>query len=511
MKGKKAKKNVNSPDSLTPQSAPLREQPAIDPPEKAKQGNPNGPSDDHHLPLDYHQATGLSHENFVNLACLVLSIWVVHACPLPEKDVQKRPGVSFLSLYFNGDLDQIANITQMLIAAAFSVFLDFFVVSFHVLYPPHPKFVLVTKRKVSIYLHLVSGITEIVTGVLAFVIADTDTQRMFTQIMSTASITHALTAYYQTGVVFGAKGIMVPGYIYAITLHVTNAYRLYQDPSSVVYLLFTFLLLHIYVWCRFFIYVFRVCKVFEGYHYTVAITLSGLLLFPFAVGPIGNFGMLFVVIAYCVLEAAFSRKTGRHLSEKLFREHERYALVSPKQLLDWREDMMKASDDDFNFDKKAAKSVYDSFHAEGREMTASDIYKMLQRLQIPSVSVKGILAIADRNESGTLSFSEFYRYVWSLGTVHDRILKLKNDHRLPIEMTHKDKARLVFDMIDLDDSGYIGLSELELLLSQWGMPYLETSDCIQQFARKEGHKLDFEEFYLHMRPVWDFAANEILS
>jgi hypothetical protein len=43
---------------------------------------------------------------------------------------------------------------------------------------------------------------------------------------------------------------------------------------------------------------------FKGYEYTVSITLSGALIFPFAMGPIGNFGMLFVVIVYPELSSS---------------------------------------------------------------------------------------------------------------------------------------------------------------------------------------------------------------
>jgi Ca2+-binding EF-hand superfamily protein len=511
----KPKKNANSPqkavDSSSPPASPsLSSLPKVEKQQvkKAKATKVDKFSaDDTHM--DASTSTGHFHELFVNIICIAVSVFMVFLCPRHEHDVQKQPNISFFSLYFGGLLDHIDHITQMLLAAGFSLFLDIFVVAFHVLYPPHPKFVLVLKRKISIYLHLTAGITEIVSGVLAFTLSDSDAQRMCATIMSVTSLTHSLTALYQTGVVFGAKGVMVPGYIYAITFHAANAYRLYHNPTSLVYLLHTFLLLHIYVWCRFFIFFFRACNMFEGYHYTISITLSGMLLFPFAVGPIGNFGMLVVVITFCVLESAFSSKTGRALNDKLFKEHERYALITQQQLNLWRNEL-KASDDE-DEDRKAAKAVYDKLHTGTEQgMRVGEIQQMLKSLAIPSLTVKQVLELADVSGDGSLSFNEFYRYIWNIGSVQSRIQKASEKQRGAIVVTDKDKAKLVFEMLDLDNSGYVGLAELDMLLTQWGMPYTESTAFVHKYAGND-KKVSFNEFYTNLRPIWDFAATYVYN
>jgi len=386
--------------------------------------------------------------------------------------------------------------------------MDIFVVTYHLVYPPHPKFVLLPSRRISIYVHLVSGITEIVSGVMAFVLPDVYWQNTFTRAMSIASITHVITAFYQTGLVFGAKGIMVPGYIYAITLHAWSAFHLYHNIDSLMYIFFTYLMLHIYVWCRFFIFFFRVCNMFEGYHYTVAITLSGLLLFPFTIGPIGNFGMLFIVIVYGTVKALLSRKSAGALSDILFREHERYALITSEQVLEWKSSLQPT-----DVDRKVAKEVFDRFDfSKAGFMDAKDIFTLLKLLDLPYVTVGKVLEVADTNGDGKISFNEFYRFIWNLGTIRPRLEQIAKEKIAEevLELTPKARAKLVFDMIDIDGNKYVGLAELDMLLSQWGMPHNEAHAYLDTYLGGKS-KVNFEAFYTQLRPLWEFAASQIFN
>lgn len=245
---------------------------------------------------------------------------------------------------------------------------------------------------------------------------------------------------------------------------------------------------------------------FEGFHYTISITLSGLLLFPYAVGPVGNFGMLLVVVAFCLLEGVFSLKTGERLDDKLFREHERYALITQKQVNEWQTSLSSSANAAEEHDKQTARSVFDKLlEPNETAVRASDIYKLVQQLALPSMTTQKIMSLADANQDGSISFDEFYRYIWTIGSVHTRIQKSADNKRGPVALSARDKARVVFEMLDIDDSGYISLAELELLLTQWGIPYNESKLCLDKYAGTD-HKVDFDEFHAKLKPVWDFAA-----
>lgn len=51
---------------------------------------------------------------------------------------------------------------------AISSFFNLFVLWFHFTHAPHPKFVILVRRKISIYTHIISGVTEFVTCWVAF-------------------------------------------------------------------------------------------------------------------------------------------------------------------------------------------------------------------------------------------------------------------------------------------------------------------------------------------------------
>jgi len=442
---------------------------------------------------------------FVKGVVVAVAAAFVQLAPIPQGDVQKLSSSSFFTLYLAGKLDNVPHVTQMLLAAAASLVFDVFVVYYHLANPPHPKFVMAIWRKLSIYTHLISGIVEIVIGSVAFFAADQTLQQGATLVMSIASITHALTAYYQTAVVFGAKGIMTPGYLYAITLHITFAFRLVQKPTSVLYLPITFLMLHIYVWCRFFVYFFRYFSAFNGYHYTVAITLSGALLFPYAIGPIGNYAFLFIGILYCVLEAMVSDKSGKELARKLFVEHERYALLSADTISNWKEQL--SSETDADDDRSTAKKVFDQYDKDKTgKLGMNELAEIVRVFDIHGHTAAKLMYGTDINHDGNLDFEEFYRLVWSIGDVRQRLIKKPHEGKPPSE---KERARIVFDMLDLDGSDFIDVTELEMLLSQWGMPEGEAQSYVLKYA--DGTRISFETFYNQMKPIWSFAIAEVFD
>jgi hypothetical protein len=104
-----------------------------------------------------------------------------------------------------------------------SSFFNLFVLYFHFTHAPHPKFMILKRRKLSIYTHIISGVTEFVTCWIAFW---TRNEHVATVAALAAILGHVPSAYYQTSIVFGAKALMVSGYLFAISLHLFAAVHL---------------------------------------------------------------------------------------------------------------------------------------------------------------------------------------------------------------------------------------------------------------------------------------------
>jgi Ca2+-binding EF-hand superfamily protein len=71
--------------------------------------------------------------------------------------------------------------------------------------------------------------------------------------------------------------------------------------------------------------------------------------------------------------------------------------------------------------------------------------------------------------------------------------------------TDEDKARLVFNELDFDQSGYIERIELEMLLLEYGLPRLEAKAYLDKYDTNGDKKISFEEFFQHFAPLWRFA------
>ena len=74
----------------------------------------------------------------------------------------------------------------------------------------------------------------------------------------------------------------------------------------------------------------------------------------------------------------------------------------------------------------------------------------------------------------------------------------------------KKQAEVVFNHLDLDASGYLELIEIEMLLLEWGLEPAEAKAYINKFAG-EDKKIDFEEFYAEMKPIWSFGYKEMFA
>lgn len=195
---------------------------------------------------------------------------------------------------------------------------------FHFTHAPHPKFRILGRRRLSIYTHIVSGVIEFVTCWVAYWTGNENVARAAAL---AAILGHVPSAYYQTTIVFGAKALMVAGYLFAISLHLFSAIHLLLKPSSVYWLLNMFLVHNVYVWCRVFYAFFGATGLFKNTVYTSSICFSGLLLFPAVLGITGNF--LFLVYVVTCIMLYFAIVKPNELEKDMYvRERTRELLVN---------------------------------------------------------------------------------------------------------------------------------------------------------------------------------------
>ena len=72
-------------------------------------------------------------------------------------------------------------------------------------------------------------------------------------------------------------------------------------------------------------------------------------------------------------------------------------------------------------------------------------------------------------------------------------------------------ARAVFDEIDADGSGTIGVDEIRALLWSWGLPPSEAHQVMVRADEDGNGVIEYVEFRDRMRPVWVFGAKVMRS
>ena len=136
----------------------------------------------------------------------------------PTYGEDKPPGyfaVQFSKLYREREHGFRTDMVQTLMCAVISLCWDVFVVTYHVIKPPHPKHRLRTDRRLSIYTHVFSGMGEIICSLASFWLYDeglqnNDLRLRLTYMQVLCSYTHAWTGAFQTPQVFGMQCVMVP-------------------------------------------------------------------------------------------------------------------------------------------------------------------------------------------------------------------------------------------------------------------------------------------------------------
>ncbi|CAF1260605.1 unnamed protein product [Rotaria sordida] len=335
-----------------------------------------------------------------------------------------------------------------------------FVLYYHFTHAPHPKFVILLRRRFVIYIHIISGVLEFTSCWAAFL---TGNKYIATIAALTAIFGHVPSAYYQTSIGFGAKALMVAGYLFAISLHLFSALHLFMEPTSVYWLLNMFLVHNIYVWCRVFYFFFG----FTGY------VATSILLYFAIVQPNEEERVRYVN------ECTRDLLVNRTVHNAWIKQQERLAKL--------------ARNDELS-DQQRAKQIFDQLDEnKNGSLDNEEITRLLQEWQTATSFINRFSRLSKKQD---MSFELFYRNIWRLGETS--IGHIQDG----IKRQGMARARFIFDCLDTDKSGYIDNLELQKLLIQWGLPENEVEDYLADDGDK---KFSFEEFYEKFKPIWGFA------
>jgi Ca2+-binding EF-hand superfamily protein len=374
-----------------------------------------------------------------------------------------------------------------------SSFFNLFVLYYHYSHAPHPKFVILKQRRFVIYTHIISGVLEFITCWVAFCTGN----KYIATIAALAAICgHVPSAYYQTSIVFGAKALMVSGYLFAISLHLFSALHLFMDPSSTYWLLNMFLIHNIYVWCRVFYFLFGFVGVFKDTLYTNSILTSGLLLFPDVLGVSAN--IFFLGYVTCSILLYFIIVQPNEADRAAFiNERTRDLIINETVHRHWINEkarMARVAKDEQLTDQQQAKQVFDQLDMnKNGYLDGEEINNLLKEWEAAEAFMK---RFSRWSKKGNITYENFYKNVWRLGDTSVKRAK-EFESKEGIE-----RARFVFNCLDNDSSGYIEISELQKLLIQWGLPDNEVDAYL---VDDDDKRYSFDEFYQNMKPRWDFA------
>lgn len=397
---------------------------------------------------------------------------------------------------------------QKLALCVASFLCNFYVLYYHYTNPPHPKFLMLPKRNLSIKTHVISGTIEVLFGVIAFFSSSPEIPAIIMAI--SAIIGHVTTSFYQTPIVFGAKSAMIPGYLFVVTLHLYCAIHLLVEPTSTLWLLNTFLVLCIYVWCRVFYLIFTVAGLFKNNLYSAAILAAGVLILPSVLGASGNLLFIIFVLGYNVLYKLIMNPTAAEWLSWT-KESARQTLIDEDAKELWISNNLAINLDGAD-DQTVAAALFAKLDKDNSGiLDKEELRNLWHEWQVPDTFIDDF--ISRNTKLDGFSFVEFYEKIWQIKGVKERLKRdnLKNEHLIKGKnITNEEKARLIFDQIDIDRSGYVDKFEITTLLLEWGLPSIEVEEYIRKYDDDKDFKFSFEEFFNKMRPIWSFAYSNII-
>ena len=417
------------------------------------------------------------------------------------------------------------DMTQVLLLALCSLIWDVFVIYYHLVTAPHPKFRLRFIRRLSIYTHIWAGVAEILISVLSFVLycemampegstalppsADTCTDKeqerslLLTYAHVFCSVAHIVTAAYQTPQVFGMQLVMVPAYSAVVLWKAVCVMRLALDPSSLWLLLQLFFVHHIYVWCRAMHVIFDELGIFTENRYSVSIMFAGLICGPICLGPAANVAVIAVVALVGLLRLPYKPREEQQewrvekRSNMLLNERYRTALrVLAGGHTEGLYNLEKTADASQHID--ASRTIYAPPHT-GMTVTALNI--QLGSQVEPGQAIATLSPVGDGAAAGGATPSA--------GLGNNPSKNGGAGGGPGAKQTDQERARLIFEALDDDGDGLLQQEEVVALLLSWGIPYHEALECFRSYDVEKLREVTFEQFFNDWEPVWRFQLSRV--
>lgn len=370
------------------------------------------------------------------------------------------------------------------------------VIGYHYTVPPHPKFLMVPWRRAILRVHITSGTVELFAGLAALVM---DSPEVAARVMAASALLfHAPSAFAQTPIVFGSRAIMRPGYLMCIGLHLFCAANLWVHPASAYWLVCTFLVFNVYVWCRIYYFVFDKLGLFAGARYSVSIVAAGLTTTPAILGP-NAIVVLFLGCAISMVLVKLFFLRGPTAWADFVRERARDSAL-PDEV---RSLFFGAATE---HDDRAAEAFFDHLDADRDGALSTDDIKRLLVDAAISASVADRFLESRVGATARLDRQQFKERLWPVREVRERAFLVK---ALAAARSERDKAELVFQRLDVDGDGVLSRVELDALLREWSMPPKEVDRWLARAGAKD--HLTFEQFRTHLRPVWRFIFYDVVE
>ncbi len=388
---------------------------------------------------------------------------------------------------------------EFLIVAVIAIIGNFRIIYYHSTTAPHPKFMLMKDRKFWVRVHAITGSIEVVMGIIAWITLDKNLA-LATAVI--AILGHVPSAYFQAPGVFGTRGIMVPSYYGVVTLHLYCAIRLLMEGGDVVWLERTWMALQAYAFVRIYGLLIHKSGTFKDSIYTVSVLMAGATITPFILGPAGPIAILFVILIYLGIYRIVIG-AGKAQWELLFEEKERRSLIDPQMRNLWIARHLSSGINSSSVEN--ARIVFDHLDKnKSGSLSLSEVEDLLNEWGA-SDNFKNAFFNRLGDKSG-IDFHMFLSTIWISGRMQEKL----TDAAAGSITQPEQQARFIFNHLDLDSSGYLELAEIEMLLMEWGMNSSEVYRYLSKFGGKD-RKINFEEFFSSMKPIWKFGFSEVFG
>jgi Ca2+-binding EF-hand superfamily protein len=386
----------------------------------------------------------------------------------------------------------------IVIIAVTAALADIAVIYIHAVQPPHPKFLLTWDHRLSIRAHAIAGSVETILGIVAWA----TNSRSLAIATGLVALVQIAASYYQTPGVFGMKGVTVPLYYAAISVHLFCAVNLIAT-GDIAWLERTWIILQTYAYVRIMYFLLGRTKAFRGSAYTVAVLVGGMITGPFVLGPIAPFFIVVIVTFYLALYFLLMRPSEAEWSA-LFVEHLRRSLV-PRLQDAWPRLGIVVPHG--LTPREEAQFAFEQLDTDGSgSLDLAELTPVLTSIGVSPRLEDSLRRRHDRAGSTHVDFEAFYAALWLPSRVQGTT-GIPRDKALTDEQT----GRIVFDFLDMDARGYVDEFEIEILLLEWGMELHEAQRTIRRLSGPTPMRYSFDEFRTRLGPIWRYGYERLTA